>query len=114
MTTQEQTVPTFKDPIDWYSNLDVYSKYYFKDENKVTAELDAKLDFVEYLQARAYFSRNMLRNFLKQKSRVVMFGAGGTASWFLPKLLKIYNDAFTKCPEDAYELEIVIIDGDEV
>ncbi len=43
-----------------------------------------------------------------------IFGAGGTTSWFLPKLLKIYNDAFNKVPDLRYDLNIVLIDADIV
>ena len=57
---------------------------------------------------------NPLHLNLKKKSRVFIFGAGGTTSWFLPKLLKIYNDAFHKVPSLRYPLEIVLIDADIV
>lgn len=57
---------------------------------------------------------NILHESLKKKSNVVIFGAGGTTSWFLPKLLKIYNDAFNKVPTLRYDLNIILIDGDIV
>lgn len=57
---------------------------------------------------------NVLHESLKKKSTVFIFGAGGTTSWFLPKLLKIYNDAFNKVPELRYRLNIVLIDNDIV
>ena len=57
---------------------------------------------------------NPLHHMLKQKSKVFIFGAGGTTSWFLPKLLKIYNDAFHKVPSLRYDLQIVLIDADQV
>ena len=57
---------------------------------------------------------NPLHQMLKQKSKVFIFGAGGTTSWFLPKLLKIYNDAFHKVPSLRYDLQIVLIDADQV
>lgn len=57
---------------------------------------------------------NVLHESLKKKSNIYIFGAGGTTSWFLPKLLKIYNDAFNKVPELRYDLNIVLIDADIV
>lgn len=100
--------------MNWFTNLNNSYKYLFKDESEISQKLQEDVDFLDLLSTKKYFSKNMLRDTLSQKSRVVMFGAGGTASWFLPKLLKIYNDAFTKCPDLKYDLEIVIIDGDEI
>lgn len=51
---------------------------------------------------------------LKNKPRMFIFGAGGTTSWFLPKVLKIFNDLFSKHPELKYPFEIVLVDGDVV
>jgi len=100
--------------LNWYDSLDIRTKYRYEDETKLQADATASVGFVEMIQLRSAVSKNLLKDVLNRKSRVVMFGAGGTASWFLPKLLKIYNDAFTKCPEQAYDLEIVIMDHDEV
>lgn len=57
---------------------------------------------------------NILHENLGKKSNIFIFGAGGTTSWFLPKLLKIYNDAFNKVPNLRYDLNIVLIDNDIV
>lgn len=57
---------------------------------------------------------NVLHESLKKQSNVFIFGAGGTTSWFLPKLLKIYNDAFNKVPALRYDLNIILIDQDVV
>lgn len=57
---------------------------------------------------------NPLHENLKNKSKIFIFGAGGTTSWFLPKLLKIYNDAFHKVPNLRYDLNIVLVDHDQV
>lgn len=57
---------------------------------------------------------NVLHESLKKQSNVFIFGAGGTTSWFLPKLLKIYNDAFNKVPALRYDLNIILIDADIV
>ena len=57
---------------------------------------------------------NVLHESLKQRSNIYIFGAGGTTSWFLPKLLKIYNDAFNKVSDLRYDLNIVLIDADQV
>ena len=57
---------------------------------------------------------NVLHESLKQRSNIYIFGAGGTTSWFLPKLLKIYNDAFNKVSDLRYDLNIVLIDADIV
>lgn len=100
--------------LEWYNGLDIRSKYRYEDETKLQADATREVGFVEMIQLRSTISKNLLKDVLNRKSRVVMFGAGGTASWFLPKLLKIYNDAFTKCPDKAYDLEIVIMDHDEV
>lgn len=101
---------------DWYNSLPIhpYSKPYFKDEEAVVQKIKEEMDFLDLINAHNYFSKFVLEDTLAAKPRVVMFGAGGTASWFLPKLLKIFNDAFTKRPDLAYELEILVIDGDEV
>lgn len=99
---------------DWYKSLDTKSKYIFEDEQKIHNQISEQTDFLSLLEARRVLSQPMLTDILGKKSRVVIFGAGGTASWFLPKLLKIYNDAFTKAPSLAYALEIIIVDGDEI
>lgn len=97
----------------WLDSLTVRRKHYYKDE---TYEPDfmMKVGLPQFFNAKSYIAKHMLRRVLETKSRIVMLGAGGTASWFLPKLLKIYNDAFTKCPDATYPLEIVVIDGDHV
>lgn len=100
--------------LDWYTSLPTRSKYIFEDENQLADKISREVDFLALLDTRQVLSKNMLQDMLRKKSRIVMFGAGGTASWFIPKLLKIYNDAFTKCPELVYELEIIIIDGDTI
>lgn len=51
---------------------------------------------------------------LKNKPRMFIFGAGGTTGWFLPKVLKIFNDIFNKRPDLRYNFEIVLIDADIV
>lgn len=99
---------------DWYKSLDTKSKYIFEDEQKIHNQISEQTDFLSLLEARRVLSQPMLTDILGKKSRVVIFGAGGTASWFLPKLLKIYNDAFTKAPSLAYALEIIIVDGDGI
>lgn len=98
----------------WYNSLPEATRYFIKDEVVKTEETLSTLDFMDVLSARTLLSGTFLRNILECKSRIVMFGAGGTASWFLPKLLKIYNDAFFKCPDKVYPLEIIIIDGDVI
>lgn len=55
---------------------------------------------------------NLLQFNLSNRKNVVIFGAGGTTSWFLPKLLKLYNDAFHKQPNFVFNLNIVLVDGD--
>lgn len=57
---------------------------------------------------------NITHETLKKKSNVFIFGAGGTTSWFLPKILKIYNDLFHKVPSLKYNINIVLIDADIV
>lgn len=57
---------------------------------------------------------NILHENLSKKSNIFIFGAGGTTSWFLPKLLKIYNDAFNKVPNLRYDLNIILLDHDIV
>lgn len=100
--------------LNWYNSLTTSTKYLYEDENATYDAITKEADFLSLLEVRQTLSTNLLRSTLQKKSRVVMFGAGGTASWFLPKLLKIYNDAFTKCPDLAYDLEIAIIDGDVI
>ena len=107
MTTQNPT-------LNWHNSLPSSSKYLYEDENGTYEKITQEADFLSLLELRQTLSTDLLRTTLRKKSRVVMFGAGGTASWFLPKLLKIYNDAFTKCPDLAYDLEIVILDGDTI
>ncbi len=96
----------------WFDGLSNHR--YLYNEEQIAEQVAAQTDFLGMLQLRKELSGSLLENTLKRRSRVVMFGAGGTASWFLPKLLKIYNDAFTKRPDLAYELEILILDGDTV
>lgn len=100
--------------LNWYNSLDIRSKYHYADETQLHKDITEDVGFINMIQLRSALSKNVLKDVLHRKSRVIMFGAGGTASWFLPKLLKIYNDAFTKCPEQAYDLEIVVMDHDEV
>lgn len=45
--------------------------------------------------------------------QIIIIGCGGTGSWFMPKLVKIINDAYYK-KIIINKLEIIFIDGDEV
>lgn len=100
--------------LDWFKGLPTSLKYVFQDEEKLYNDISASSDPFSLLEARQLVSEDILQNVLKKRSRVIMFGAGGTASWFLPKLLKIYNDAFYKLPDLKYELEIIILDNDVI
>lgn len=90
-------------------------RYHYSNEQKITQKV-LDLDLFQVLSTiktlKKYYSP--VKTFLERKSNIYIFGAGGTTSWFLPKLLKIYNDAFNKNPSLAYPLNIVLIDGDEV
>lgn len=101
----------FETTLDWYKALPITSKSYIN-EDLICSSIDSGVDFMKMMKAKVELSKGVLGNVLKRKSRVVMFGAGGTASWFLPKLLKIYNDAFHKRQDLAYELEIIVVDRD--
>ena len=86
------------------------------DEDKITGEIASKFNILQLNKMIMLYkaNQNILGENLRLKSKVFIFGAGGTTSWFLPKLLKIYNDAFHKSPSDRYPLEIVLMDQDIV
>ncbi len=88
----------------------------FRNEHLVTQQISEQLNVFKTGKLLSTIKEkiNPLHFQLKKKSKVFIFGAGGTTSWFLPKLLKIYNDAFNKVPGLRYDLEIVLIDQDQV
>lgn len=88
----------------------------FLNESEKTEQAKNSLSFLETIKIVNNVKQkvNVLHESLKKKSNIFIFGAGGTTSWFLPKLLKIYNDAFLKVPELRYDLNIVLIDADQV
>ena len=89
---------------------------FFEQEREKTEAAKAALGFLKITSLLNQVKKdvNILHESLDKKSTVYIFGAGGTTSWFLPKLLKIYNDAFNKVPEKRYRLNIVLIDADVV
>lgn len=93
---------------------DIYLE--FKDEAAKTQQATDTFDFFKLSQlvSKVKDQGNILHESLKKKSNIYIFGAGGTTSWFLPKLLKIYNDAFNKVPGLRYDLNIVLLDADQV
>ena len=101
----ESTLESLKIPND------IFLRY---DEESVIKKIDEKFNTFKFLNLikRVKESVNPLHFNLRKQSKIFIFGAGGTTSWFLPKLLKIYNDAFHKVPSLAYNLEIVLIDAD--
>lgn len=88
----------------------------FENEETITQSISENLNMfqINKLLSLVKSTCNPMHEALKKKSKVFIFGAGGTTSWFLPKLLKIYNDAFHKVPNLRYELQIVLIDQDIV
>lgn len=102
---QEETMEALQIPSDIFLHYDEAEKVQKIDSEFNTFQLLALIRSVKELVNPLHFN-------LEKKSKVFIFGGGGTTSWFLPKLLKIYNDAFNKVPSLAYKLEIVIIDAD--
>ena len=88
----------------------------FKNEDLVTQQINEKLNVFKAGKLLSTIKEkiNPLHFQLKKKSKVFIFGAGGTTSWFLPKLLKIYNDAFNIVTGLLYDLEFVLIDHVQV
>lgn len=88
----------------------------FNEEEQITQTINENLNIfqINSLINTVKASVNPLHLALQKKSKVFIFGAGGTTSWFLPKLLKIYNDAFHKVPNLRYDLQIILIDQDQV
>lgn len=88
----------------------------FNEEEQITQAINENLNIFQIngLINTVKASVNPLHLALQKKSKVFIFGAGGTTSWFLPKLLKIYNDAFHKVPNLRYDLQIILIDLDQV
>ena len=88
----------------------------FNEEEQITQAVNENLNIfqINSLINTVKASVNPLHLALQKKSKVFIFGAGGTTSWFLPKLLKIYNDAFNKVLTLRYDLQIVLIDLDQV
>lgn len=93
---------------------DIYLSYL--NESEKTQRVKDNFNFLQMAQliTKVKSEVNVLHESLKKKSNVFIFGAGGTTSWFLPKLLKIYNDAFNKVPALRYDLNIILIDNDIV
>lgn len=90
--------------------------YHRSNEAECTQAIQESYNTMQIIKIKNIITSNMsvTQNFLKPKPNIFIFGAGGTTSWFLPKLLKLFNDAFYKNPGAAYPLEIVLIDKDEV
>lgn len=51
---------------------------------------------------------------IKFPSDIIVVGAGGTGSWFAPKLTKIINDAIMKGLLAYSNINVVYIDGDDI
>lgn len=107
VATEEGTLESLKIPSDIFLHYD---------EEEVVKKIDAKFNMLKLFSFIKNVKEvsNPLHFNLRKQSKVFIFGGGGTTSWFLPKLLKIYNDAFNKVPSLAYDLEIVVIDADIV
>lgn len=108
--------PVESDPT--ISSLNIPNNIFLHEENEetITETIKSNTNFFELANVIASIKKeiNPLHRSLKKKSKVFIFGAGGTTSWFLPKILKIYNDAFHKVPNLSYDLDIVLIDKDEI
>ena len=81
-----------EDPLSLYPNnpkikeynQTINESYTTLDILRVSSSIKEKLDILSYN--------------LKHKKNIFIFGAGGTTSWFLPKLLKLYVSSFLKKP----------------
>lgn len=95
---------------------DLQPKYHSANESEITQNVSNNINVFDIIKIKKCITDNfsVTQHFLKRKSNIFIFGAGGTTSWFLPKLLKIYNDAFSKNPALKYPLEIVLVDEDVI
>jgi hypothetical protein len=59
------------------------------------------------------YAKTANKGWMTAVNKIFIFGAGGTTSWFLPKLLKIYNDLLYK-RNNSFNIEIILIDKDVV
>ena len=73
-----------------------------------------KLPSITYEDYRGYF-RNETRPIIEVSvKKIVIVGAGGVTSWFLPQLIKILYNYKVKRNLNTSVIEIVLIDNDTV
>ncbi len=78
-----------------------FSTYVKRGKDTLLQESDNILEFYKNFNTSEY-------KVLQDNNNIYIFGAGGTASWFIPKLLKVCNHY----PNKAFN--IILIDGDVV
>ena len=78
-----------------------FSTYVKRGKDTLLQESDNILEFYKNFNTSEY-------KVLQDNNTIYIFGAGGTASWFIPKLLKVCNHY----PNKAFN--IILIDGDVV
>jgi len=86
-------------------------------ENNMEQIVDSFFD-----DATSFINKSLSHMSIKGKSvefphNIIIMGAGGTSSWFAPKLTKIINDAFSKnliSNDGSTKFNIVYVDGDVI
>ena len=73
-----------------------------------------KLPSITYEDYRGYFSNETRPTREVSVKKIVIVGAGGVTSWFLPQLIKILYNYKVKRNLNTSVIEIVLIDNDTV
>ncbi len=80
----------------------------------VMQDVYEKLPSISYEDYRAYFSNETRPIKEVSVKKIVIVGAGGVTSWFLPQLIKILYNYKVKRNLNTSVIEIVLIDNDTV
>lgn len=100
INTQEEVKKLIKDSVDHKINYLLVQKFFNGVLNKVC---DSNFSMLPYSGIKTQFSNHVL-----------IIGCGGIGSWFLPKFVKLVNDAKRKNLLSPSFKSITLCDGDEV
>lgn len=73
-----------------------------------------KLPAITYEDYRGYFNDNTCPVKEVSVKKIIIIGAGGVTSWFLPQLIKILYNYKVKRNLDTSVIEIILMDNDTV
>lgn len=81
----------------------------------VQESISSDIEYLESKENNIMLASQISHEPISPPSAIIVFGCGGTGSWFIPKMIKVVNDAINK--RDAIKKclkHIILVDGDTV